>query len=73
MARLEGVWQEAVFALYLAEGKIEPEQAEQGGKPSDGDDASGGGAGKIFFALLALRERRADRGIIYCTPSRVSY
>ena len=25
MARLEAAWQEAVFALYLAEGKIEPE------------------------------------------------
>jgi transposase-like protein len=28
MARLEVAWQEAVFALYLAEGKIEPEVVE---------------------------------------------
>ena len=28
MARLEAAWQEAVFALYLAEGKIEPEVVE---------------------------------------------
>jgi hypothetical protein len=28
MARLDAAWQEAVFALYLAEGKIEPEVFE---------------------------------------------
>ena len=28
MARLEAAWQEAVFALYLSEGKIEPEVVE---------------------------------------------